>query len=167
MKMRLYNLALVIGMLVTAVFLLEFSAMGANLGEIYPPPPQYVDIINGSFNPSSIAVPLNTTVVWSNHDNTSETVTSTNGSFDSGNISSNGYEYRYIFLKPGNYEYYSRVHPTIRGSVIVGNASVQVSSANIGLSANARTGMNASANTTIGASGNASGNTSKIPGNST
>ena len=121
--MRLSQTALVAGILIATIYLSGQMAAGYELGEVYPPPPQYVDIKNGSFNPSSINVPLNTTIVWSNHNNFTETVTASDDSFDSENISKNGYEYRYIFLKAGTYGYYSKVHPSMRGSIIVGNAS--------------------------------------------
>jgi plastocyanin len=144
MKMRSYKLSLIAGTLIIATCL-SGLALGAGLGEVYPPLPQYVDIKNNTTNPSSITVPLNTTVVWSNHNNVTETITAVDGSFDSENISAGGYEYRYIFLKPGRYEYYSRIHPSIRGSVIVENASGEMPMAK------AELGKNASMNVTQGA----------------
>jgi plastocyanin len=138
-KMRSYKLSLIAGTLIIATCL-SGLALGAGLGEVYPPLPQYVDIKNNTTNPSSITVPLNTTVVWSNHNNVAETVTAVDGSFDSENISAGGYEYRYIFLMPGRYEYYSRIHPSIKGSVIVENASGEMQMAK------AEPGKNASIN---------------------
>jgi plastocyanin len=110
-------------LMLMAICVPVYTAQGANLNAIYPPPPQYVDINNNAFNPDNITVPLNTTVTWSNHDKTEETVTATDGSFDSGNITPGGYQYRYIFLQPGWYEYYSRDHPSMRGTVIVKTAN--------------------------------------------
>ena len=118
MKMGLYNITLIVGVSIFAVCLSGYIALGLELGEVHPSS-QYVDINNGSFTPSRIIVPMNTTVIWSNHNNSTETVTAADGSFDSGNISKNDYEYRHIFLKTGRYEYYSEVHPSMRGSIIV------------------------------------------------
>jgi plastocyanin len=127
-KMKLEKPALLINafMPLTAAALILMTVsipvhaiLGAGLNEIYPPLPQYVDIKNNTFNPDNITILLNTTLTWSNHDETAETVTATDGSFDSGNITPGGYQYRYIFLQPGWYDYYSRDHPSIRGTVIV------------------------------------------------
>jgi plastocyanin len=127
-NMRSSNLILIINILVAFVFLFGCTLPVMGLGEVYPPPPQYVNIINSSFVPDNITVSLNTTVVWSNHDNTEETVTAVDGSFDSGNITPNGFEYRYIFLQSGWYEYYSSDHPSMRGKVIVMNADGSIPS---------------------------------------
>jgi plastocyanin len=117
--MRLLNLVPITGISITIICLFGYAVPGAGLGEVYPPPPQYVDIINNSFVPDNITIPLNTTVAWSNHNNAEETVTAADGSFGSENITPVGFEYRYIFLQPGWYEYYSRNNPSMRGTVVV------------------------------------------------
>jgi plastocyanin len=86
------------------------------------PPPNTVDIRDNSFHPATITVNAGTTVTWSNHDDSDESVTAVDGSFDSGNIST-GYEYMHTFLRPGTYTYYSRAHPSMRGEVVVSSTS--------------------------------------------
>lgn len=75
-------------------------------------------IQNSSFNPSSLTVPLNTTIIWTNKDGVTHTVTSTNGSFDSGNISSGGV-YKHQFTSSGTYSYTCTTHPSMTGTIFV------------------------------------------------
>src|ERR1051325_3952740 len=57
-------------------------------------------IQNYAFNPSSITVPVNTTIKWTNKDAVTHTATSNNGVFDSGSINEGG-TYSYHFSTPG------------------------------------------------------------------
>lgn len=82
------------------------------------PPPNTVEIKDDAFRPSSINVPVGTTVTWNNHDNIDETVTSSDGKFDSGSISKD-HGFSYTFLQPGIYEYYSKNNQSMRGEVVV------------------------------------------------
>ncbi len=87
------------------------------------PPGKLIDIKNGAFNPDNLTVPLNTTVTWANHDTNPIDVVADDGSFDSGVIYPNGYEYMYIFLQSGFYGYHSKENPSMHGRVIVANAN--------------------------------------------
>lgn len=89
-------------------------------GCIFQPssPANTVQINNGTFQPSSITVPMGTTVTWSNHANANETVTSPDASFSSGNIPT-GYDFRFTFLQPGVFTYYSETNESMQGIVIV------------------------------------------------
>jgi len=71
-----------------------------------------VNIQNGSFQPDSITIPAGTTITWNNHNGTIETVTAEDGSFSSEDLA-DGYEFRYTFLVPGNFSYYSRNNPLL------------------------------------------------------
>lgn len=77
-----------------------------------------VEIINSSFQPSSITVTMGTTVIWKNLGDESETVTSPDASFSSGNIP-HGYEFSFTFLQPGVYKYYSMNDRSTYGIVVV------------------------------------------------
>ena len=93
---------------------------------------------NEPFVPSTVNVPINSTVVWTNNDNSVHTVTSglpeqgARGMFDSG-ILSRGATFNFTFNKTGSYQYHCSLHPFMRGSVIVGggegvtNASLSTS----------------------------------------
>lgn len=83
-----------------------------------------VTIQNMSFSPSTITVPVGSTVTWTNMDGISHTVTSgspksPDGKFDSGALTTNG-TYSYTFTTKGTYNYYCRFHPsTMTGTVTV------------------------------------------------
>ncbi|MFB3764577.1 MAG: cupredoxin domain-containing protein [Methanotrichaceae archaeon] len=86
------------------------------------PPGKLIDIKNGTFNLDNLTVPLNTTVIWANHDTNPIKVVADDNSFDSGEIYPSGYEYRYIFLQPGVYGYHSKDSPSMHGQIVVANA---------------------------------------------
>jgi plastocyanin len=75
-------------------------------------------IQNMAFNPSSITVSVNTTVKWTNKDNTAHTVTSTTGAFDSGSVGSGG-TYSHQFTTTGTYSYKCTIHSNMNGTVVV------------------------------------------------
>lgn len=83
-------------------------------------PSNTIEIKNGTFQPSSITVPMGTTVTWSNHANANETVTSPDASFSSGTIPMS-YDFRFTFLQPGVYRYYSKTNSSMQGVVSVTN----------------------------------------------
>jgi plastocyanin len=75
-------------------------------------------IRGGRFVPSVIRVAAGTTVVWRNEDNMPHTVTSTDGSWDSGTIQP-GSTYSRDFERTGTFGFYCVPHPDMRGSVAV------------------------------------------------
>lgn len=77
-----------------------------------------VTISNFQYSPSVINVPVGATVTWVNQDSAPHTVTGTG--FD-GMVAS-GQSYSYSFTTPGRIDYYCRLHPTMRGTVVVGGA---------------------------------------------
>lgn len=85
-----------------------------------PPPsgPATVRIANRAFSPSSISVATGTTVVWTNNDSESHTVTANAGAFDSGRFSP-GSSYRRVFDAPGRFSYFCDLHPSMVGVVVV------------------------------------------------
>ena len=80
--------------------------------------------MNEPFVPSTVNVPINSTVVWTNNDNNIHTVTSglpgqgASGIFDSG-ILSRGATFEFTFNNTGSYPYHCSLHPFMRGSIIV------------------------------------------------
>jgi plastocyanin len=82
------------------------------------PPANEVYIQNFAFTPSTITITTNTTITWTNKDASAHTVTSNDGTFDSGSIAS-GVAYARKFTVAGTYNYYCSIHPTMLGKVIV------------------------------------------------
>jgi plastocyanin len=80
--------------------------------------PNEVAIQSNAFTPLIITVPVNTTIIWTNKDANSHTVTSNDNSFDSGNITTNG-TYSHQFTSAGTYQYHCSIHSNMTGTVIV------------------------------------------------
>jgi hypothetical protein len=89
----------------------------------------FTDNNNPTFEPASIAIPIDMTVIWFNEDQLPHTVTQdTNessadatSSFDSGLILPGGF-YMYRFTEQGTYDYHDRNNPSAIGRIVVGDA---------------------------------------------
>ena len=85
-----------------------------------------VSIHDLAFNPSSITVPVGTTVLWTNNENgsiqhivASGTPGSPSGMFDSGALNP-GQSFQFTFTQPGTFTYYCRIHgAAMTGTVVV------------------------------------------------
>ena len=75
-------------------------------------------IENYAFRAPTVTVAVGTHVVWKNLDDDPHTVTATDGSFDSKGLAQ-GDTFTRRFTKPGTYRYYCKVHPMMRGTIIV------------------------------------------------
>lgn len=75
-----------------------------------------VDIMGLAFNPSTITVPSGTTIIWTNRDSVSHTVTGSN--FDSGSIPPGG-TFSQTFNNVGTFTYGCTIHTTMKGGVVV------------------------------------------------
>ncbi|NWG37713.1 plastocyanin/azurin family copper-binding protein [Nitrososphaera sp.] len=94
------------------------------------PPGSYQEGADVYYDPTNIAVPAGTTVVWFNDDpNQIHTVTSGNpGDEDAGSVfdssfMNDGTFFQQTFNEAGEYPYYCQVHPWMVGSVFVSDAS--------------------------------------------
>jgi plastocyanin len=85
-----------------------------------------VSIQNIAYSPSSITIPVGTTVRWTNNEtaNISHTVTSGNpgdadaGSLFDGNLSS-GESFTFTFEQAGTFIYFCRIHPAVMRDAMV------------------------------------------------
>lgn len=82
------------------------------------PTTHYINIQGYAFSPSSITINVGDTIVWTNYDSASHTVTSNDGTFDSGSIT-NGNTFSFTFTSAGTFDYYCAPHPGMTGSVTV------------------------------------------------
>jgi plastocyanin len=71
-----------------------------------------------AFVPSTIQIDAGTTVQWKNLDALIHTVTSVDGSFDSGVIGADG-SYSHTFAKPGRYPIFCSAHPFMKAAIVV------------------------------------------------
>ena len=79
---------------------------------------QSVAIRDQSFNPPTLEIPAGTSVNWTNLDATPHTVTSDDGTFDSGSLATHE-SFSYRFDTPGTYIYHCSDHPEMTGTITV------------------------------------------------
>lgn len=85
--------------------------------------PNSVNIAMMAFTPASLTVTVGSTVVWTNNDGITHTVTAddngvdANG-FDSGNITA-GSKFSRMFPVAGVYPYHCTIHPGMKGTITV------------------------------------------------
>jgi len=77
-----------------------------------------VAIDNFTFNPSTITIPIGTTVTWVNHDDVPHTVTANDKGFASKTMDTDE-RFSLRFTAPGTYAYFCAVHKHMTGEVIV------------------------------------------------
>lgn len=82
-----------------------------------------VTIENFEFDPADINVSKGDTVIWTNNDNASHTVTELNATFDSGTLEM-GNTFNYTFNEVGTFDYKCTFHPAnMTGKVVVAEGS--------------------------------------------
>ncbi|MEA2511104.1 MAG: hypothetical protein QOJ59_591 [Thermomicrobiales bacterium] len=77
-----------------------------------------VDIVDFAFDPSSVTIEAGGTVTWTNVGDAPHTVTSDDGTFDSGELA-NGDTFSSTFDEPGTYTYHCDIHPDMTAEIIV------------------------------------------------
>lgn len=82
-----------------------------------PNSPQ-VGIDNFNFMPKSLAVPVGTTVTWTNHDDVPHTVTSRDKNFTSPALDTDEH-FSFTFAEPGTYAYFCAIHPIMTAEIVV------------------------------------------------
>jgi plastocyanin len=106
MRMRLLTIA--------CVCLLGFAGIGAGkAGASHD-----VSIANIQFSPASLTIHAGDSVVWTNKDDRDHTVIAQDGSFGSPAIR-RGETFTFQFDKAGKYDYGCKLHPRMKGTIIV------------------------------------------------
>jgi plastocyanin len=119
-------LAPALTLVLLAVFVGYFSVTAYALGTAGPAPAGVPTVyisetpVSWQYSPQSIRVVLgvNSTVTWVSRSISYDTVTSSDGAFDSGPISPGG-SFSYAFTTPGIYDYRCIYHPWMTGTVTV------------------------------------------------
>ena len=102
-----------------------------------------ITISDAGFAPASFRVAIGGTVTFANNGKAMHTVTAGDGSFDSDMIRSGG-TWAHTFTTPGSFAYNCILHPTMRGTIVVGAGGT--SSATQSTSASQASGAAAQAN---------------------
>lgn len=76
-----------------------------------------VYISNFTFDPQTLIVTPGTTVVWKNQDGAPHSILS-QGNFESADLN-RGDEFKFTFSTPGAFDYICKIHPSMRGKIIV------------------------------------------------
>lgn len=76
-------------------------------------------IKNFSFNQSSVTVKVGTKVTWTNNDSVPHTITSDSGALLNSPVLSPGQSFSFTFVNSGTVNYHCKIHPSMRGSIIV------------------------------------------------
>jgi plastocyanin len=120
--MRRIILLMTLASLVVVSTLFVVSASGANkqsTARAHKHPMRTVLIEGFSFKPAHITIKRGTKVRWINKDSAAHTATSINPRrFDSGRLSK-GQRYKHTFKSVGKKRYFCKIHPHMRGSVVV------------------------------------------------
>jgi plastocyanin len=77
-----------------------------------------VTVDNFTFTPKMAAVPVGTTVTWTNHDDIPHNVVNPERKFKSPVLDTDE-TFSYTFDVPGTYQYYCSIHPRMTGQVVV------------------------------------------------
>ena len=72
-----------------------------------------------AFDPPELTVSVGTTVTWTNQDSATHTASSTDGVFDSGNLSGGSGTYTHTFTEAGTFDYICNIHPSMEGTIVV------------------------------------------------
>jgi 3',5'-cyclic-AMP phosphodiesterase len=79
---------------------------------------QHVVVDNFSFAPATTAVPVGSTITWTNRDDVPHNIVSTEQKFKSPVLDTDE-KFSHTFDAPGTYKYYCSIHPKMTGEVVV------------------------------------------------
>ncbi len=78
-----------------------------------------ISIANFAFSPADLTISVGDTVRWTNNDAASHTATATDGSFDSGTLTT-GQSFTHVFATQGDFSYVCQYHSNMTGVIHVG-----------------------------------------------
>lgn len=107
---------------VTAVALASATGAVITLASPAAAASHEVQITDSAFATPVLTVQVGDTVTWNNVDDRPHTVTSEDGTFDSGNVDE-GASFSFTFDQPGTYAYICEYHPDMRATIVVEPAS--------------------------------------------
>lgn len=99
---------------------MDHMAMPASQAATPVAGPNQVVINNFAFGPATLTVKRGTTVTWINKDGDAHTVTAVGAKppFASNPLDT-GDSFSFTFNQPGTYAYFCKIHPTMKGVVVV------------------------------------------------
>jgi plastocyanin len=79
-----------------------------------------VAISGFAFDPNTLTIPKGATVIWTNMDSAPHNIVSDTGDEINSATFSKGETFAHTFSTPGTYAYHCGVHPSMKGTVVVG-----------------------------------------------
>ncbi|MCR4284133.1 MAG: cupredoxin domain-containing protein [Parcubacteria group bacterium] len=85
----------------------------------------FISIKNNAFSPSVIVIKRGTEITWTNEDNFAHQIASDSSIVKNplpeleSKILAKGQSYIFMFTRPGTFDYYCRIHPFMKGTIIV------------------------------------------------
>ncbi len=83
-------------------------------------PANSVIIKSNTFTPETLNAKVGDKITWTNSDSYAHTITSDDGTFDSGKINAGG-TFSFTFTKAGTYNYHCAIHTFMTAKVVVTN----------------------------------------------
>lgn len=80
--------------------------------------PNTIVMDNYAFNPDTLAVNAGTEIIWINNQGVPHHIVSQDGLFESSDLNK-GDDFKFTFANPGEYSYYCKIHPSMKGKIIV------------------------------------------------
>jgi plastocyanin len=78
-----------------------------------------IEISNFAFSPATLTISVGDSVIWTNGDSVSHTVTSDSGNELSSSPLGNGQTYSHTFATAGTFSYHCSIHPMMKGTIVV------------------------------------------------
>jgi plastocyanin len=94
------------------------NSFGTTVNGTGSPGESAIKIDNFVFSPTTVTVPVGSTVRWTNHDDIPHNVVSEDKSFKS-KVMDTDENFSYTFTKPGTYNYFCSIHPRMTGKIVV------------------------------------------------
>jgi plastocyanin len=102
---------------------LALLAIGTAVAPAAPTPTTAtVHLRNDAFVPATVTIQTGDTVLFVNDDDDAHTVTATDMSFDSKGLDTHQ-TWKHTFTKAGTYTYFCQIHPFMKGTIIVKDAT--------------------------------------------
>jgi len=115
MKTKLF---MIIGAFISISFLISSCYKSNNTNYNTTPTSNKVTITSAGYSPASLTVVVGSSVTWTNNDNAVHTVTTSDGSINSGDIAT-GSSYSKTFGAAGTFNYYDTNNNNLMGVLIV------------------------------------------------
>lgn len=97
----------------------ENSSPSGTFPEGTSPQTHEINIQNFAFSPKELTIQVGDTIIWTNMDSSSHTITSDSGTELSSSSFGSGQTYSHTFNTIGNFAYHCAIHTSMKGTITV------------------------------------------------